>query len=76
MDSTAASERISKMWLELGEQIAAIVPNVVINSDDPAEAIRWAVGAEACFWKATGEADTHDVKDILSPIIQSNSNPE
>lgn len=61
-----AGLRVAAMWRALGEQIAAVVPNVVINADDPAEAIRWATCAEACFWKASGDADTHDVKDVLA----------
>lgn len=67
MDSAEIAERIGKMWAELGEQIAAAIPDILI-ADDPTKAIRWATCAEACFWKATGEADTHDVKDILPPV--------
>lgn len=70
MDSGEAGERTSKMWLALAEQIADAVPTLIINNDDPVKAIRWATCAEACFWKATGEADTHDVGDILkAPAI-------
>lgn len=54
------------MWLALGEQIADAIPDIVIG-DDPKKAIRWATCAEACFWKATGECDAHDVKDVLIP---------
>lgn len=60
-----AGERISDMWKALADQIAGAIPDIVIG-DDPVKAIRWATCAEACFWKATGEADAHDVKDILS----------
>lgn len=70
MDSFDAGKKTSDLWLALGEQIAAAIPDIVIN-DDPVKAIRWATCAEACFWKATGEADTHDVKDVLA--VQSNS---
>lgn len=66
MDTIAASEKISAMWLALAEQIAGAIPDLVIGSN-PTEAIRWATCAEACFWQATGEADTHDVKDVLTP---------
>jgi hypothetical protein len=64
MDSGACGERTGKMWLELAEQIAAALPDHVI-ADDPVKAIHWATCAEACFWKATGECDAHDVKDVL-----------
>lgn len=66
IDSAAAADRCRAMWLALGEQIAAGIPDIVIG-DDPEKAIRWATCAEACFWKATGEFDTHDVKDVLPP---------
>jgi hypothetical protein len=65
MDTNEACERSGQMWLALAEQIAGAIPDIIITSDDPAKAIRWATCAEACFWKATGEADTHDVKDVL-----------
>lgn len=64
-DSDAAATATTKMWRSLGEQIADAVPTLIINDNDPVRAIKWATCAEACFWKATGECDTHDVKDIL-----------
>ncbi len=69
MDSTEACERTAAMWLALAEQIAGAIPDIVIGTDDPGKAIRWATCAEACFWKSTGDADTHDVKDVLSPSV-------
>ena len=63
-DSIETSEKVNAMWLALGEQIANAVPGFVEDSR-PQKAIRWATYAEACFWKATGEADTHDVSDVL-----------
>lgn len=63
-DSMKAGEKVSNMWLALAEQIAAAIPDIVISADDPGKAIRWATCAEACFWQATGDADTHDVKDV------------
>ena len=69
MDSADVLEKVNAMWLALGEQLAAAVPDIVIDSK-PTLAIRWAVCAEACFWKATGEADTHDIKDVL-PLFES-----
>ncbi len=65
MDSIECGERVSNMWLALGEQIAGALPDIVIEGN-PIKAIHWATCAEACFWKATGEADTHDVKDVMS----------
>ena len=64
-DSDKAARRTSEMWLALGDKIAAATLN--FEDGDPSEAIRWATCAEACFWKATGEADTHDVKDVIAP---------
>lgn len=70
MDSAEAGERCAKMWLALGEQIEAAIPYIIIG-DDPKKGIRWATCAEACFWKATGECDSHDVKDVLVPWVQA-----
>lgn len=64
METGEAGEKTSAMWLRLAEQIAEAIPDLVIGGE-PVKAIQWATCAEACFWKATGEADAHDVKDIL-----------
>jgi hypothetical protein len=64
-DSSQSGERVSAMWLKLAEQLEASIPDHVI-AGDPVRAIEWACCAEACFWKATGEADTHDIKDVLA----------
>ncbi len=65
-DSAMCGRATSKMWLVLGQQITAAIPDIVAGGN-PVEAIKWATCAEACFWKATGEGDTHDVKDVLLP---------
>lgn len=49
-DSDKAAKRTSEMWLTLGDKIAA---DALSSGGDPAEAVRWATCAEACFWKAT-----------------------
>lgn len=67
-DSMKAGERVSDMWRALGEQIAGAIPDIIINDSTPTRALRWATCAEACFWKATGDADTHDVKDVLADV--------
>lgn len=78
-DSMKAGERVADMWMALGEQIAAAIPDIVINDSTPARAIRWATCAEACFWQASGEAAAHDVNDVLprqtSPQVTA-STPE
>lgn len=69
-DSATAGLKTHEMWLALAKQIADAVPNIAV--EDPVKAIQWATCAEACFWKATGECDTHDVKDVLpKPAITS-----
>lgn len=64
-DSDKAAIATSKLWLSLGELIAAAIPGAV-EDGDMVKAVHWATCAEACYWKATGEADTHDVKDVLA----------
>jgi hypothetical protein len=71
-DSQQSGERTSAMWLKLAEQLEAAVPDYVI-AGDPVRAIAWACCAEACFWKATGEADAHDIKDVLGMNAASSS---
>lgn len=75
MESSEAAERTNKMWQDLGEQIAAAIPDIVINDSVPTRALRWATCAEACFWKATGEADTHDIKDVIPAVVSRSSMP-
>jgi hypothetical protein len=65
-DSMKACERVAAMWLKLAETIENGIVSMVVDGDKPEAAIRWATCAEACFWKATGEADSHDVKDVLA----------
>jgi len=67
IESGQAGEKTSEMWQRLAEQFEAAIPDHVI-AGDPLRAIQWACCAEACFWKATGEADTHDIKDVL-PLL-------
>lgn len=64
-DSGQSGLRSSAMWLRLAEQIEGAIPDMVI-AGDVKQAIQWACCAEACFWKATGESDAHDVKDVLA----------
>lgn len=64
-DSDAACNKIRNVWLGLGDQIAAAIPDMLISGGDPVNAVRWATCAEACFWQATGEGNSYDVKDVL-----------
>lgn len=64
-DVIACGETVSQMWKQLANQIALAIPDMVI-AGKPEEAIRWAACAEACFWKATGESNTHDIKDVVT----------
>lgn len=73
-DSMKAGERVSNMWMDLAAKIVAGIPSLIYDKEDPALAIKWATCAEACFWKATGEADAHDVKDVL-PAVSSQKEP-
>lgn len=70
-ESFEAGLRSNKMWLDLGEMLAGSLEGIVLNEQDAVKAVKWATCAEACFWKATGEADCHDVKDVLIPAAAS-----
>ncbi len=74
MKELETGELVANMWQQLGEQIMSAIPGIVI-ADEPEKAIRWATCAEACFWKSTGDADTHDVKDVLPPRLPQEPAP-
>lgn len=59
-----AGAKVNAMWRDLAQQITDAVPTFVIN-DDPEKALQWARYAEACWWQATGDSDTNDLKDVL-----------
>lgn len=73
--SVWAAEKTNVMWSNLGAWIAKEIPNIV-EADDPVKAILWATCAEACFWQATGECDSFNVKDALArlPAIKHTDN--
>lgn len=64
MDDFAVAEKVNRMWLRLARSIERRLPDVMIDHG-PLTAIRYATMVEACYWKATGEADTHSVNDVL-----------
>lgn len=65
MDMMEAGEQVSAMWLELAEQIKLAVFKAAAEGR-PEDALRGAACAEACFWKATGEAKSHDIDDVVA----------
>lgn len=73
IDTGRCGEMTAEMWERLGKQFADSVPDHVI-AGDPLTAIINALCAEACWWKATGEAATHDIKDVL-PILRNEPPP-
>ncbi len=73
MDSSDALQACNAMWLALAEQIKGELAALVVNGE-PEKALRWATYAEACLWKATGEADTHDISDVIPPIASHDRN--
>jgi len=72
LDSNTACDRIGKMWLNLAELIEAAIPSV-LTEVGPEEAIQYGRCSEACFWQATGEATSNDLKDIPRPAGASNA---
>jgi hypothetical protein len=65
-DDFEAGIETSAMWRALARQLRDAIPDIVIEGD-PVKAVKWATCAEACFWKASGEGEAHDVKDVLPP---------
>lgn len=63
-DSDKAAMRLRRMWLRLAGLLEAETSKLV-ERGYLKEAIQAGTYAEACFWKATGETDMHDIKDVL-----------
>lgn len=62
---------VKGMWLVLAKRFASIVDNSNDWVHDPssaAEAMAWALQAEACFWRATGDAEVADVSFAVKGI--------
>lgn len=64
MNTEMVGIKTSKLWEKLGRRFADQIEDAVV-SDEFGKAIILACCAEACFWKSTGEASAHDIKDVL-----------
>lgn len=72
-DASAALAEMRIMWLRLGRRIASIVENSDDWMDDrnaADEVMGWASRAEACLWRATGDADAIDA-NLFVPELRA-----
>lgn len=70
-DANAALAEISGMWLLLGRHMARVVENSNDWMDDSKaadEVMAWAARAEACLWRATGDADAIDAHRFIPEL--------
>lgn len=66
MNSAEALEKINAMWLRLARRIDRKLP-AILEKCGPRYAVDYARFAEACYWQATGDAESHGVTDVLRP---------
>lgn len=60
-DSDNACKTVNRMRLRLARQIEKMAD----GEDTIAHKLRLARCAEACYWQATGEGTTNDLKDVI-----------
>lgn len=63
-DSNSACDKISRMWRDLGDRISGAIPDIMSDCG-PEKAIQWGRCAEVCYWQATGECSSSEMKDVL-----------
>lgn len=64
IDTDVAAQKVNDMWLRLARRIDRKLP-AILEKCGPRYAVDYARFAEACYWQATGDCDTNDVKDVL-----------
>lgn len=60
-DTDKACTSVNRMWLKLARRLEKLA------HDQPhtETALRTARAAECCYWQATGESDSFDLKDLF-----------
>ena len=61
-DTDKAYARVARMWLRLGRELERRAYDMAQESLSRSTAIELAAMAEACFWQATGESDSFDMR--------------
>lgn len=59
-----AGNRMSRMWIRLGEILESRALELAANGAPAKEIIEAAQTADACFWQSTGEGDFASLKDL------------
>ncbi|HMO76749.1 MAG TPA: hypothetical protein PKD99_12425 [Sphingopyxis sp.] len=75
-DANEALTENRVLWLKLGVMFRDVAANFSDFLESPSsadEAMAWAARAEACFWRATGDADAIDADRFLDPLATPNT---
>jgi len=78
-DANAALSEMRAMWLQLARKCSDVVANCgdwLADAKSVDEAMQWAARAEACMWRATGDADAIDAHHFIPQIRDSGSGPK
>lgn len=70
-DANAALNETRIMWLRLARQFQDIVMGSHDFLESPKsadEAMAWVARSEACFWRATGDAETIDADQFIPEL--------
>lgn len=60
-DTNKACPTVNRMWLKLARRLEKMAHEAT-NVDT---ALKTARAAESCYWQATGESDSFDLKDLF-----------
>lgn len=61
-DSDKAANATNRMWLRLARKLDKSID----GENNLTTQLRTARAAEACYWQATGEGTSNDLKDVIS----------
>lgn len=70
-DANAALSETRAMWLRLGRAFKANVEaaeDYLLDDGEPSKVMAFAARAEACLWRATGDADTIDAPAFIPEL--------
>jgi hypothetical protein len=77
-DANAALTEARSMWLRLGRAFKANVEaaeDYLLDEGEPSKVMAFAARAEACFWRATGDAEAIDAPAFIPELAKPERKP-
>lgn len=59
--SDFAYKKVGAMWRKLGAMCASAAEKRAYDGEHPHLVEAWALLAEGCYWRSTGDMDTYDI---------------